>query len=217
MTRRLRLSLDDVTPAGEGNPWARHALFEALARHAPRRLAELVAIVTAPDVDDPPPGGVFDLDTEHALQRWAQTVGLPYSDARWMAPIRLAAMTWRLDLAPRTHWPAVGVSYRGLHWPTLAPWRATEETERAFRQRVERYIEAVKALPSTQRAQATFTAADFDAFVLEHVEGCSFSEILDRLGSDDGDDSAPRKRNSQIAQLLGLRLRRRARGRPARR
>jgi len=212
---RLRLSLGSVR-SEDRSIFARRYVLRAVAEYVPQALDQLVTISRTPRLawSD---AGVFDPATEDALRAWATRWGIPYADPWWMSDIRLQVKHWHAFPKEAGRWSGVVGSYRAIDWPTLPPWRATEETEAAFRVRVEDYIRRVKTLPGVEPVPVTFSERDFAAFVLEHVAQLPTDQVLVQLDTGDadpGDASAVRKRNRQVAALVGLRLRRRPQGRP---
>jgi hypothetical protein len=95
-------------------------------------------------------------------------------------------------------------------------WHPLEETEPDFRRRastaIAQYVRSQKGLPDVEPTPTNVRARDFDALVLEHVKGLTGRRIATEL--DRTEPSPLRKKNRQLARLLGLPLRRRSRGAP---
>ena len=113
-------------------------------------------------------------------------------------------------------WNATTNSF-DLTWPSVTlEWHPLEETERDFCRRasiaIKQYVRTQKGVPNVAPTPQTFRARDFDAFVLEHVKRLTGRLIATEL--DRTEPSPLRKRNRQLARLLGLPLRRRSRGAP---
>jgi hypothetical protein len=214
-SERVRLGVGATVPDG-ANFFAQRRFFEAIARVVPKALAELAVIAAQP------PGqrnasmlGWLDIPTEEALQQWADRWGIPQPAGWWMRQVRAHVTHWREFPKVAGRWQGFTKAYREPEWPTLA-WNANEECERDFRSRVDTYIKRVKSLPGIRPTPETFKESDFDALVLEHVAQEPIPKILELLRRHDGDESTVRKRNQDLADVLGLKLRRRPRGRPNR-
>jgi hypothetical protein len=208
---RVRLGKGATVPRG-GNVVAQMNFLRAVERQVPNAMRELGAIASMP-----PRGGRHlsaggvDRGTEDELKRWADRCGFPYPGGWWMRQVRNHVKEWRRDPKLAGSWIGFLGVYREPKWPAPRPWNANEETEQDFRDYIEGYIRQVKKLPGVQPTPVTFRERDFDALALEHVAGLTIDEVADRLHV--GESSTIRKRNAQLAKMLGLNLRRRSRGR----
>lgn len=206
---RTRLKLGGGALMPERNIFARRCFFLAVSLRVPKAIAELSELSKQPALEYFIGPGCFDQDTELALQAWANRWGLPYGDSWWMEPVRRAVRHWRERLAEPGCWPDDFFGgYRAVEWPSIY-WPATEESADDFRARVEQYIADIKATPGVRPTPLTFTVSDFEALAIEQLT----QKPLDHIPSV-RDASNTRKRNRQLAELMGLPLRRRRPGRP---
>jgi hypothetical protein len=200
----------------DGNIFARRAFLEAVWRLVPDVGRGLEVIALRPSFEEYPDVQLFDVESERALRAWAERWGFPYADAFWMAVIRQHVRHWHAF--PETAGSLLGtIGHYSLHETRIQPWQPTEETEAAFRTRVESYIAAVKRDVHT-RPTPIFSPRDFDTLVCEHVLGVTIEQIPAMLSDEDGDETADtstiRRHNKELAAVLGLRLRRRPASRP---
>lgn len=133
------------------------------------------------------------------LSRWRE---YPGTADRWVIASRLApehgwTVCWRADGTP--------------DFIYSLQWHPTEESRAAFDARADAYVKTLKASNDTITTPA-FSTQDFDAFVLEHVAKLSSADVAEKLAFR-RDESSILRRNQQVADLLGLRLRRRPPGR----
>jgi hypothetical protein len=211
---RVRLGIGETVPAG-GNLFAQRRFLEAIERRVPQALRELATIARMPSGERVTSmRGRLDLTTEEALLAWAQKWGIPGPDGWWMRQVRNHVQHWREVPSHSGRWQGFVGVYREPKWPALAPWNANEESEADFRTRVDAYVARVRALPGIQPTPVTFTERDFDALALEHVAREPIDRVVQLVDDPNRDSSSTRKRNRQLADLLGLTLRRLPRGRP---
>ena len=221
-----------ATVVAHRNLWAWAEFFSAMQRRLPEALAALASIAARPGTVQIQSGRLDD-DTERELNRWASKWGVPSSEdephGRWcLKQLRTHVLMWRKHPGLAGRWLAfddVGSRQRWeLRWvgdqfdvgPPTIGWVPEDETEESFRRRVEEYIDRMKGLPGTVPTPTVqFCERAFDAFVLEHCAELTMTAVLERLSDADGGDATnTRKRNTRLADLLGIRIRRRPRGKP---
>lgn len=182
-----------------------------------------------------PGGSVGDVRTRYLLQIRADLPhvlealrALDGSDAAllaWASTWHLQD-PWTIDVARRTReawdrWPAVA---RHLYWadailtgeivpepPDIRRWEFTQESEPAFRARVEEYIgnarEQARAMGLSEPPVKPKLARDLGALVQYQVKGDDLDAVADEFFGGDQNEDTARKALASLAQLIGVTLR----------
>lgn len=188
--------------------------LEAIAKFAPEAMTELAGIAAMPVGDPGAARWLLDRPTEAAVDAWATRWGIPYPNGWWMRQVRRHVKRWRAQPRHRGKWLMFTDSAFEPAWPTPPAWNANDELEADYRTRVDQYVADIKRLPGVVLPNETFRERDFQSLVLEHVAQKTIPDILEALQALDApDEKTVRLRNERLAVVLGLTLRRRARGR----
>jgi hypothetical protein len=177
----------------DGIPQAIRLFLKAVDHCVPQCLSELAKIGSAGDP---------------AIRAWCQKRGFT---SRTLRRIVADTVEWlREHPDSRPSW----IFARHSYWmPDIAPlehpvWNSVEEHESSFRNRVERYIEEVRANPAIAKAPTKRAARDrhFEWLALYQVAGLKLERIAerDRDGIDIGTIS---RAVTQTAALVGVDLR----------
>ena len=198
----------EMVPEGP-NRTALEYLLDAIRRVVPEAIEALASLADDPSVrlEHDPYRRAPGVYRDQPFRDWATQWGFTNPWLRQAA--RRHATSWRMYPQYRGRYMIRIGSYFVPAFPTFAnpDWNPFEETEAAYRVRVDRYIEVVKQTPGTAPVPTKRTLHHFEWLALAQVGGLSPSEIAERYQTDKGmDESAIRKRVAETADLCEIKL-----------